>query len=72
MSRTLLCFALVLCAVFARGQGISTAVLNGDVTDPQGAVVTNAEVSATRTATGVTRTTYTTRAGLFVLNGLEP
>ena len=72
MSRTLLCFALLLCAVFASGQGVSTAVLNGDVTDPQGAVVVNAEVSATRTATSVTRTTYTTRAGLFVLNGLEP
>jgi hypothetical protein len=72
MSRTLLCFALLLCAVFASGQGISTAVLNGDVTDPQGAVVANAEVSATRIATGFTRTTYTTRSGLFVLNGLEP
>jgi hypothetical protein len=56
----------------AIAQELGTAVLNGDVTDPQGAVVTKARVSARNTATGVQRTTTTSNAGLFVFNDLTP
>jgi carboxypeptidase family protein/TonB-dependent receptor-like protein len=59
-------------AVSARAQELGTAVLNGDVTDPQGAIVNGAEVVALRTATGVERTTVTNGSGLFVFNDLVP
>jgi Carboxypeptidase regulatory-like domain len=40
--------------------------------DPQGAVVSGAQVSARNAATGEERTTETSKAGLFVINGLQP
>jgi hypothetical protein len=53
-------------------QELGTAVLNGDVTDPQGAVVRGASVAAENTATGLRRTTTTSNSGLFVFNNLAP
>jgi len=58
--------------VGAGAQELGTAVLNGDVSDPQGAVVSGAQVSARNAATGEERTTETSKAGLFVINGLQP
>ncbi|HWD98703.1 MAG TPA: carboxypeptidase regulatory-like domain-containing protein, partial [Bryobacteraceae bacterium] len=58
-----LCFGL-------RGQGLST--LNGTVTDPSGAVVPGATVSATELDTSLARTTATNTDGLFVISGLRP
>ncbi|MGC1482952.1 MAG: TonB-dependent receptor [Candidatus Acidiferrum sp.] len=48
----------------------STASLNGTVTDPTGAVVPNAKVSATNQATGVESTTQTDGAGAYLFPAL--
>jgi len=68
----LLVLNLILITVTARAQELGTAVLKGDITDPQGAVVTNARVIARNTATGVERSTVSTNAGLFAFNDLAP
>jgi outer membrane receptor protein involved in Fe transport len=57
---------------FGAAQELGTAVLNGDVTDPEGALVGSAQVSAKNTATGIQRATTTGGAGLFVFNNLPP
>jgi protocatechuate 3,4-dioxygenase beta subunit len=48
------------------------ATLNGTVTDATGAVVPNAHVTATNTATGVAKSVDTTSAGLYVVTALIP
>ena len=65
---------LVLAALVlpAFGQELGTTVLNGEVADPQGAVVRGAAVTVQQTATGVQRTTSTSATGLFVFNDLVP
>jgi hypothetical protein len=65
-------FGVVLWALAANAQELGTAVLNGDVSDPQGAVVSGARVSVRNAATGAARTTSTSKAGLFVFNNLDP
>ncbi|HEV2963454.1 MAG TPA: carboxypeptidase-like regulatory domain-containing protein, partial [Candidatus Angelobacter sp.] len=67
---TLSSWALILAA--AHAQELGTAILNGAVTDPQGAVVANAQVNARNGATGAQRTTTTGTAGLFIFNDLTP
>ncbi|MFZ0038256.1 MAG: carboxypeptidase-like regulatory domain-containing protein, partial [Candidatus Acidiferrales bacterium] len=56
----------------SHAQELGTAVLNGEVTDPQGALVKDANVIAQRKDTGVERSTMTNGAGLFVFNDLVP
>jgi outer membrane receptor protein involved in Fe transport len=63
---------LLLMSAFANAQELGTAVLSGDVSDPQGAVVKGAQVVAKRSSTGATRSTSTNGAGLFVFNALQP
>jgi Carboxypeptidase regulatory-like domain len=63
---------VLLICVGAAAQELGTAVLNGDVTDPQGAVVGNARVTARNTATDARRVTTSSNAGLFVFNDLIP
>jgi Carboxypeptidase regulatory-like domain len=63
---------LLLWAIAMGAQELGTAVLNGDVTDPQGAVVSAAHVSARNIANGALRTTTSSKAGLFVFNDLAP
>src|SRR5215813_410028 len=53
----------LLCVVPTFGQG--SGELSGLVTDPTGAVVANAEVTLTNSATGEKRTTTTTGAGIY-------
>jgi outer membrane receptor protein involved in Fe transport len=65
-------FSLLLLSVVSGAQELGTAVLNGDVTDPQGAVVLGAHVTARSLATGVQRTSVTNHVGLFVFNNLAP
>src|SRR3989442_12333563 len=64
--------SLLLLSVVSGAQELGTAVLNGDVTDPQGAVVIGAHVIARRLATGVQRTSVTNHVGLFAFNNLAP
>jgi hypothetical protein len=44
-----------------------TGSIRGTVTDPSGAVVENASVSARQTETGLTRTAITDRSGVYIL-----
>lgn len=69
---TCLLACLLLLTAGLAAQELGTAILNGDVTDPQGAVVANAQVTAKNTATSVERTTTSSSAGLFVFNDLVP
>jgi outer membrane receptor protein involved in Fe transport len=55
----------------ANGQSqIGGATLNGTVTDPSGAVVGGAKITATQTATGFTRTTESSDRGLYSLSSI--
>ncbi|HUS06093.1 MAG TPA: TonB-dependent receptor, partial [Bryobacteraceae bacterium] len=53
-------------SAFAQSE-VGTASLNGTVTDPTGAAVSGAKVTAANVATGLTRTTQTREAGLYSL-----
>ena len=66
----LLLVCLVSISPFA--QQSATATLSGIVTDPQGAVVAGAQVSATQLGTGIHRDTTTNTEGLYVLTNLAP
>jgi hypothetical protein len=48
------------------------ATITGRVLDPKGAAVLNADVTATNTETGITRTTKTTSDGLYRFDNLPP
>src|SRR5258708_6291265 len=69
------CLVLLSClflAFSALAQSASTATIVGHVQDPQGAVVANAQVSATNEATNVGRTVTTTAAGDYTIPNLNP
>ena len=66
------CLAALLCAVSAFGQDLGSAVLNGDVTDPSGAAVSDAAVVAQNKATSLSRTATSNSTGLFIINDLAP
>jgi len=60
-------WALVMGFVFVHSMQSQTfrGAINGNVTDPTGAVVPNAQVKATETATGIEHSTVTTSVGQF-------
>jgi outer membrane receptor protein involved in Fe transport len=62
--------ACVLLSAAAFAQEIGGATLNGTVTDPSGAAVPGAKVTATQTATGLKRTTESGSAGLYSFTAL--
>ena len=66
------CFALLLAAGSAFGQAGGTGSIQGTVTDPSGAVVGGAAVTASNLSTGVRTERKTTDAGFFVLSLLPP
>jgi hypothetical protein len=55
---------------FALAQTASTAQISGIVTDPSGAVLPGAEVTATQTDIGIRRDTLTNETGTYVLSNL--
>lgn len=59
----LVCTVLALLAGTVWAQG--TGEITGLVTDPQGAVVSDAQVTLTNSATGDKRTTMTSAAGMY-------
>ena len=70
----LFCIVVVCClpAVMAVAQSASSATITGQVVDSQGAVITDAKVTATNVATGIARTANTTGAGDYTLPNLPP
>ncbi len=67
-----LVLSVLLLTVAGRSQQLGTGVLNGEVTDPQGAVVKQAHVTARQNATGIERATDSSNDGVFVFNNLAP
>ncbi len=61
------CFLLLVATGLAFAQVGGTGSIQGTVTDPSGAVVADASVTATNVATGVETARKTTDAGFFVL-----
>ncbi|HXB22521.1 MAG TPA: TonB-dependent receptor [Candidatus Solibacter sp.] len=74
-STTFCCQVILFClasVLMGFSQSASTATVRGRVVDPQDAVVTNATVTATNTATGISRSVSTTSAGDYVIPNLPP
>ena len=71
---TIIC-TLFVCAGSNRdvsAQQAATATLSGIITDPNGAVIQGAQVTATQKATGFKRETTTNADGLYTLSNLPP
>jgi hypothetical protein len=67
-----ICVAVLLLTSAVFAQQIGAGSLNGTVTDPSGAAIANATVTATQTTTGVARTTQSSGAGVYSLSSLPP
>ncbi|HXE09324.1 MAG TPA: TonB-dependent receptor [Acidobacteriaceae bacterium] len=64
--------ALLAAPVPSNAQASGTGSIAGTVTDPSGAVVAGASITAVNTLTGVKTTTTTTASGHFVISLLQP
>jgi hypothetical protein len=69
---TAVCACLLLMTGAAAAAQIGAGQIGGLVTDPAGAPVPGAAVTATNTQTGAVRSTVSSSAGLFALGGLRP
>jgi outer membrane receptor protein involved in Fe transport len=63
---------LILLTATLAAQELGAAILSGNVCDPQGALISGAQITAKNNATSVERTTPSSTAGLFVFNNLVP
>jgi hypothetical protein len=73
VSSLLVCFAaLFLCVSVSLGQSGTTGALTGTVTDPSGAVISGATVTATNIGTGQARTETTDATGAYKFSLLPP
>jgi Carboxypeptidase regulatory-like domain len=70
--RTLLILTSGLCIVSTQLRAQALGVMTGSVTDPSGAAVTKARVTATETGTGFERSIATDDAGHYTLPSLRP
>jgi hypothetical protein len=70
MLAALLCITWLVPQVTAQSAGEGS--LQGTVTDTSGAVIPNATVTATNTATGVSSTTKSTSAGFYTISPMNP
>ncbi len=71
MKKTILTFLFLTGSIFpVFAQQAATATLSGRVTDPNGAVIAGAKVTATQKATGAKRGTVTNAEGLYALTNL--
>lgn len=66
----ILFFALALCVLAIPAMAQSTATLTGTITDPTGAAVPNAKVTAIDQATSVASSTQTDSAGAYLFSSL--
>src|SRR6266852_4267896 len=64
--------ALLFATAFAMAQGIVTGSMSGTVEDPQGAVVTNAKITAKEIATNRVYTGDSSNGGVVALRALPP
>jgi len=64
--------ALCLTATLIHGQVSATGTITGTVSDPTGAAVPDASVTATNTATGISRTVKTGAVGFYSIEVLNP
>lgn len=73
-SKTRLLFTFLACLLFVPAGAVfaQTGSIIGQVTDPSGAVISNAQVTATSTQTGVSHAAVTTSAGVYTLPNLPP
>src|SRR6202453_4892530 len=67
-----LCIALQITASLVQAQQGSSSALNGTVTDPQGAIIPGATVTATEAGTNSKTTTLTTGEGIYSFSALPP
>ncbi|MDX2033890.1 MAG: TonB-dependent receptor [Blastocatellia bacterium] len=73
MKKLITAFCIVgVLAGAALAQQPASAALSGRVTDPAGAVIAGAKVTAVQQATGAQRTAVTTSEGLYILTNLSP
>jgi outer membrane receptor protein involved in Fe transport len=63
-------YLCITCFLLHAQSEVGTTALNGTVTDPSGAVVSDAKVALRNTDTGFVRQTTTTSAGFYSLTGL--
>src|SRR3989454_4030964 len=70
MRRFLLAATVILALAAATNAQTFRGAINGTVTDPSGAVVPNAQVKATETATGIDHNTVTTGDGQFAFQDI--
>src|SRR5436190_24162021 len=66
----LIVWCMLALSVPARGQGFGKIV--GTVSDPSGAVIPNAKLTATEAGKGFSRTASTDSGGYYVLDSLRP
>jgi hypothetical protein len=73
MRRLAVLSLLIFCSqLTAFAQQAANATLTGTITDPHGAVVSGASVTATQKATGVKREAVSNDDGLYVLSNMAP
>jgi len=65
-------FCIAALCVTCLGQQAANATLTGTITDPHGAVVSGASITATLRATGVKRVTVSNDDGLYALSNMPP
>ena len=62
----------LLCAIAGLAPAQTLGEITGEIHDPSGAIAANAQVTATNTATNLSRSTVTNNAGIYSFPGLLP
>ncbi len=70
--KTMLCLSLLLCIFSPLGRAQTFGSVNGTVTDPSGALIVGANVTALNIANGTSRSVPSNSSGLFSFPTLEP
>ena len=65
-------FAIILCCLASSAQAQVQGTFTGSVTDPSGAVIPNATVTATNESTGVVTARPTNAEGIYTIPDLQP
>ena len=63
---------LILLSFVIIAQQAATATLTGTISDPMGAIIAGAKVTATQTATGIKRDAVSNEDGLYVFSNMSP